>query len=406
MTSRPSSRRGLEDDDDDDFKPQAPERDQELKKISAGSPEFVPDMAAPAKENIEQIDMEANKAAARTSAAASSLGATVLAGQEQLHTEGSLGTYPDAPSTNTTSVLGVATVTSTSMSNSSGIARASKARALEEEKSEDHPETRVGAVAVPGLLARNASHESASTYGTNDEGLSEGLPQAIDEDKPLEAILVANRVEEEVDVEAQVQARVRSEAEEIADMVHRRMLQNAAIAEPYTGEETTSSGTKSEGDNRRKKICILLAVALVIAGAIAAGVAVPLSKSSEPPPQPPDPLDAFRSILVSVSEEGLDNPDSPQFKALNWIANKDPADMTVGVEADETIKQRYVAAVLYFALNGENWNNQYNFLTRGSICSWNQDSFGILCNSTKVEVVAFNICKSNRLRGITISTKS
>ena len=93
----------------------------------------------------------------------------------------------------------------------------------------------------------------------------------------------------------------------------------------------------------------------------------------------------------------MNDTDSPQYKALNWIANKDKANMMVGSTANETIKQRYVAAVLYFALHGENWINKYNFLTPGPICSWNQETLGILCNSAKVGVKALNICKSNRV---------
>ena len=152
--------------------------------------------------------------------------------------------------------------------------------------------------------------------------------------------------------------------------------------------------------HKRKRIFILLAVALVVAGAIAAGVVIPLSIQPKPPPMVPPNL---ASLLSSVSEKGLNDMDSPQFKALNWIANKDPANTLFGIIANETIKQRYVAALLYFALNGENWIDKFNFLKGNPICSWNQKLMNILCNSAKVGVMALNICKSNRLSSITIS---
>ena len=50
--------------------------------------------------------------------------------------------------------------------------------------------------------------------------------------------------------------------------------------------------------------------------------------------------------------------------------------------------ERYVIVVLYFATNGEGWEDQSNFLSASSVCEWNngpsaQDPLafrGILCN--------------------------
>ena len=97
-----------------------------------------------------------------------------------------------------------------------------------------------------------------------------------------------------------------------------------------------------------------------------------------------DTLDAFLSVVGSVSKEGLNDTDSPQFKALNWIMNKDPANTTVGITTNETIEQRYDTAVLYFVLDGENRINKYNFLSEDDICSWNQESLGMLCDSARL----------------------
>ena len=69
----------------------------------------------------------------------------------------------------------------------------------------------------------------------------------------------------------------------------------------------------------------------------------------------------------------MDDKNSPQTQALNWIANEDLAKTSVNHTDIEIIKQRYVVAVLYFALGGEGWTNHYTFRTEGYICSWNQD---------------------------------
>jgi hypothetical protein len=263
---------------------------------------------------------------------------------------------------------------------------------------------------VPGLSPRNTSDHSTSTDDEISKEDSSSPPAMPGEEQPLQATLVADSVtsyEEQADIESQVHSRMRREAEDIAAMVHKRIFENTAMAVVTTNEEPAASAMKSEEVNGRKKKCILLALAvLVIAGAIGAGVGIALSKPPDEPTEPPDPLGAFRSVLGSVSEEGLDDPNSPQFKALNWIANEDPANTTVGINTDETIKQRYVAALLYFALGGENWINKYNFLTGLPICSWNQELLGIICDSANLRVKMLNMCKSNRLRGMAISTKS
>jgi hypothetical protein len=59
--------------------------------------------------------------------------------------------------------------------------------------------------------------------------------------------------------------------------------------------------------------------------------------------------------------------------------------MTIGIDANESIKQRYVTAVLYFAMNGENLIENYNFPKGGPICSWNQNqTYGMICDQANV----------------------
>jgi hypothetical protein len=121
-------------------------------------------------------------------------------------------------------------------------------------------------------------------------------------------------------------------------------------------------------------------------------------------PTLPASIKLFRNVLFPISGERLDDEGSPQFKALKWIANENPANSSVGQIDIEIINQRYVAAVLYFALGGENWIKRYNFLTEDPICSWNQEFSGVICNSTNARVVALHFCKSNRLGCKVMST--
>jgi hypothetical protein len=400
-----------------DFISQAPTRDQGINKPSAGNllPRApmkghprIPDTSPRDKHGIQNVDMQGKKTVARHSAAASYPGAIAETGKEKSEddtepdrTTRSLVTHLDDSFAARSTSLGVLALASTSLAHSTETARAYKTHdrnPIEEETFVDWPSTRVGAVVVPGFSSsEQTSDHSASTYSESNNEVSLP-PPAVGEEEPLQAMLVADRVtwaNEEADVEAQVQARMRTEAEDIADMVHKRIFQNTATAVVHTGE----------AKSKRRKICILLVVvSLVIAGAIGAGVGIALSKPPPPPPStpvptstPPDSTESFRNALVSVSGERLDDKNSPQYQALNWIANEDPAKTSVNHTDIEIIKQRYVAAVLYFALSGEGWINQYKFRSEADICSWNQEDSGIICDSTNGNIQMLNLCKSNRL---------
>lgn len=132
------------------------------------------------------------------------------------------------------------------------------------------------------------------------------------------------------------------------------------------------------------------------------------------------PIDENRkaaiSQLVSVRishQEDLDTPDTPQNKALLWMTtDMYYADIPTdphNYNASFPFIQRYVAVVLYYALNGENWVNQCEFLnTATSECDWNfylpptgtQEqgvTYGIQCNNN--QEISDILLSSNNLKG-------
>jgi hypothetical protein len=94
------------------------------------------------------------------------------------------------------------------------------------------------------------------------------------------------------------------------------------------------------------------------------------------------------------SAHALYEESSPQYKAVEWIATKDPEQLPIpaygaggGGGGDDNsfgsttvnpnnsdnhfhFVQRYVLAVLYFALDGEGWNNDLHFTSNLHECSW------------------------------------
>ena len=140
--------------------------------------------------------------------------------------------------------------------------------------------------------------------------------------------------------------------------------------------------TKIDDDRRRKKKMYLFGGLAVIVLALAIGLGVGLSGSSSSDsttpvpvemPLEPGSLEWYRDQLYPVSGEKLDDPESNQNKALRWVAMADDLMST------KEIEMRYVAAVLYFSLNGERWDNQYNFLSEDDVCKWHNEESGIFC---------------------------
>jgi hypothetical protein len=144
--------------------------------------------------------------------------------------------------------------------------------------------------------------------------------------------------------------------------------------------------------------------ALILAVVVIAAVliAVFVSGSSNKQPKQPTPttaphlptaapaalLEGFRSILLEYnvsSSHDLDQSGTAQHDALSWLANIDKF-LNASASA-ESIVDRYVLAVVYYANGGINWNYQSMFLTNESVCAWHDDSvangMGAFCTNSK-----------------------
>ena len=81
------------------------------------------------------------------------------------------------------------------------------------------------------------------------------------------------------------------------------------------------------------------------------------------------------SKLADLTAEG-----TPQQWAVHWLADQDalnvpiPEEMEGGFLGPEGVRfvSRYVAALLYFALDGPDWSHPLNFLSEKEICDWNE----------------------------------
>ena len=90
-------------------------------------------------------------------------------------------------------------------------------------------------------------------------------------------------------------------------------------------------------------------------------------------------------VDYDISIQALQDRSTPQYQALEWMANDDSTDPLHFTLSDDELVERFVVVLLYFSMKGANWINQARFLSPSlNICSWNSTidiTIGVLgCN--------------------------
>jgi len=115
--------------------------------------------------------------------------------------------------------------------------------------------------------------------------------------------------------------------------------------------------------------------------------ATPAMRPTRPPTRPPTESSLPRSERAEkfLTEFGiadpadLANPNSPQAKATNWIANDDAFNIDIpdplqgnnGLQYSDTrFTERWALAVFYYSTGGESWIYKFNFLQPIDHCGW------------------------------------
>ena len=84
--------------------------------------------------------------------------------------------------------------------------------------------------------------------------------------------------------------------------------------------------------------------------------------------------------------------------ALEWLADKDLADLDLIETPLETFLERYALAVLFLGTLGESWRDSLGFLNSTSVCEWNDSSGGsdrgVYCDEETGSVIELHLGKS------------
>lgn len=121
------------------------------------------------------------------------------------------------------------------------------------------------------------------------------------------------------------------------------------------------------------KFVYIVSASVFFALVLIIGISVPLVKRKADPRR----TERYKSSIIMLSElypdvvydsSVFDDLDSPQSKAMNWIANQDDAELSLNHEFYST---RFALASLYFSTSEDSrWVNSTNWLSSVGYCDW------------------------------------
>ena len=142
--------------------------------------------------------------------------------------------------------------------------------------------------------------------------------------------------------------------------------------------ERAIKGTRSH----RRMITVFVVMALIVLLVIVPAAVVSRNNQNADSANSPY-YDDIVNFLVDnqvSSVPDMNDPNSPQARAIEWLTEQDPANVPVPIASsiDGSYEAymymvRYVMAVNYFALGGTNWTNDLQFLMLDDVCDWNAD---------------------------------
>ena len=147
-------------------------------------------------------------------------------------------------------------------------------------------------------------------------------------------------------------------------------------------QKDSERAIKSSTRSHRRMITVFVVMALIVLLVIIPATVVSRNNQNAASANTPY-YDDIVNFLVDnqiSSVPDMNDPNSPQARAIEWLTEQDPANVPVPIASsvDGSYEAymymvRYVMAVNYFALGGTNWTNDLQFLMLDDVCDWNAD---------------------------------
>jgi hypothetical protein len=210
---------------------------------------------------------------------------------------------------------------------------------------------------------------------------------------PITAELVPDEEELERRMEEKMQERLKKELETRLEKERKRHVVAEAVHVDKGNNRSSGAddeqypSSPSDGAPPKRRIRTWTIVAAVVVGivvllsAIVGGVVS--KKNFEPAPTMAptiattetyqEMVDTIGGMVASDPTVFFTSMNTPQYKAMDWLANNDTWTTTVD-RSPVLLAERYALVLLYFATDGPNWKEQYFFLESTSVCTWNDGS--------------------------------
>mmetsp|Transcript_17796 Transcript_17796/g.43933 ORF Transcript_17796/g.43933 Transcript_17796/m.43933 type:complete len:551 (+) Transcript_17796:83-1735(+) len=133
-------------------------------------------------------------------------------------------------------------------------------------------------------------------------------------------------------------------------------------------ERETEDGESPTATTKRKRKPLLIGIVAFVIVASALATILVLVVFNKPIKQRRQEIVEFlmsKQIIASGSQ--LDDPESPQAKAVEFLASEDFDNEAL---SDEKLVERYTMTVWYYATNGPKWQQQMGFLSNEDTCEW------------------------------------
>mmetsp|Transcript_22675 Transcript_22675/g.56150 ORF Transcript_22675/g.56150 Transcript_22675/m.56150 type:complete len:533 (+) Transcript_22675:146-1744(+) len=168
-----------------------------------------------------------------------------------------------------------------------------------------------------------------------------------------------------------------------------------AVADPIddfgideNSKHSNRSNRAAQGHKRRVQFFVAAAISVLVVLVVV--LSIVLSRQRVEETSSVESLsrrreDMIKFLAVLTDPDAFDpshpNASADRIAALQWIVEEDelqlaiPTNSSLDNPAATKLLERYVMALFYLSTNGEQWTNQFNFLSRFDVCRWSSAFF-------------------------------